>query len=1311
MGWQLLRKKIFTMKCTHRWQFWIDVGGTFTDCVALSPAGTIVEWKTLSSGAIKGNIESIPNTEQISDSRRNEPDDFWKNWTLSISHPESQTNWSTQILGSTSSGRLELATPIPTNLVESLTGCAYELRCHETAPLICIRQILKRNLTEPLPPVDIRMGTTRGTNALLERKGARTAFLVTRGFADLLHIGNQDRPDLFALNIHKFAPLATTVAEINERLNADGSVNSLLDETAAIETLAELKRQKIETIAICLLHAYRNPIHENRLQELARDAGFKYVSCSNQIAPVIKAVPRGETTVLDAYLNPVLQDYVSDIRRTIGPDSTLKLMGSQGGLIDGLAFSGKDSILSGPAGGVIAYAETAKAAGFPKAIGFDMGGTSTDVSRFDGQFDLESETTKAGVRIATPLLAIETVAAGGGSICTFDGVLLKVGPESAGADPGPACYGRGGPLTVTDMNLLLGRILPLYFPFNLDLTAVEDKINVILKSMAHHQHSGSISDRTTYTPAQLAQGFIDIANETMARAIRAISIRKGYRPSDHVLVCFGGAGAQHACALARILGISSILIHPYAGIMSAYGMGLADVRRRAEQTILTPYFVEAVSKLQSDFAALSERLIHEVEQEGIDRNDIASPVKSLGLRYRGVEAVLFVDEPLDGDFRRLYEEKHQQLYGYTQPDRQLEIVSIAVDVIGRLPRAQSPKLEPATDPLKPASTSPVWFAGSLIDAPVYHRHQFRSGHTFTGPAIVCDHGSTIWVEPDYHVTIRSTGELLLELNSAPSTSSECEAKGSLTSSPTVSVEETADPVTLEIFNNQFASIAEQMGVTLRKTSISTNVKERLDYSCAIFDSSGGLVVNAPHIPVHLGAMGETIRCLLNENPDIFPGDVLVSNDPYSGGSHLPDITVVTPVHDETTGQLLFLTASRAHHAEIGGITPGSMPPFSRTLGEEGILIRNFKIVERGVSRLSEFRELLTSGPWPSRSPNDNLADVSAQIAANQMGAKLLNDLVRQSSREQVQRYMRFIQEAAERKMQNALAALPNGTYRCTDHLDDGSPISVSITIQNETATIDFSGTGPVLETNLNANRAIVTAAVMYVFRCLIDEAIPLNAGVLSPLTIILPECLLNPTPRQNRADCPAMVGGNVETSQRVVDVLLGALGKAAASQGTMNNLTFGNKQFGYYETICGGAGATATAPGADAVHTHMTNTRLTDVEVFESRYPVQIEEFSIRKGSGGNGLHRGGDGIRRVFRFQQPLTVSLLTQRRGPYPPFGLNGGDPGTLGRNILQRAGSTEQEPLPGSAQIQVAAGDRLMIETPGGGGYGQAASHSTT
>ncbi|SFJ64825.1 hydantoinase B/oxoprolinase family protein [Planctomicrobium piriforme] len=1292
----------------NRWQFWIDVGGTFTDCVAQTPDGGLVEWKTLSSGAVKGRVDELVSGKALLDPlRAGVAENFWSGWTLTLRATGNEKSWSSRVVASQEDGRLTLSDGLPADAL----GAAYELRCDEDAPLICVRRLLNLRLDEPLPDVDIRMGTTRGTNALLERKGAATALLITKGFADLLLIGNQDRPDLFALNIRKFKPLTSLVVEVDERLGADGSVLQALDAEAARRELQSLKKKGIESIAICLLHAYRNPAHELLLEELATEAGFSHVSRSSQVAPVIKIVPRAETTVLDAYLNPVLRSYVDRIRARLGSKSTLKLMGSQGGLVAGEEFSGKDSILSGPAGGVIAYAEIAQQAGFGKAIGFDMGGTSTDVSRFDGRYDLESETVKAGLRIATPVLAIETVAAGGGSVCAFDGVQLKVGPESAGADPGPACYGRGGPLTITDANLWLGRVLPEHFPFPLDQAAVGERLEAIRQSLPD----------AAYSVEQLAQGFVDIANETMARAVRAISVRKGYDPAAHLLVCFGGAGGQHACALARMLGMKSILIHPYAGLLSAYGMGLADVRRRAEQSVLQPYSPETISSLATDFDALTARLTAEVQAEGISASEIAKPTRSLGLRYRGVEATILVTEPVDGDYRRAYEQRHKQLYGYVQAERPLEIVSLAVEVVGRLPRARPPQLAAATAPLQPRSQRQAWFNGQPVQAGVYFREDLRGGHELSGPAIICDTGSTIWVEPGFHVEVRETGELLLtrreaieagesytdiELNdnSAPHPrplSPEYRGEGSLASS------EVADPVTLEIFNNQFASIAEQMGVTLRKTSISTNVKERLDYSCALFDGEGGLVVNAPHIPVHLGAMGETVRCVLRDNPQLAPGDVILTNDPYAGGSHLPDLTVVTPVHDQQTGELLFLTASRAHHAEIGGITPGSMPPFSRTLGDEGVLIRNFKIVDQGESKMEAFRDLLSSGPWPSRNPDDNLADVSAQVAANRLGADLLLDLVRQSSRVRVQQYMRFIQQAAETKMRRALQALPDGRYERTDFLDDGSPIAVAITIENDTAVIDFTETGPVLATNLNANRAIVTAAVMYVFRCLIEDSIPLNSGVLKPLTIVLPECLLNPPASEERSACAAMVGGNVETSQRVVDVLLGALGVAAASQGTMNNLTFGDKKFGYYETICGGAGATLSTAGADAVHTHMTNTRLTDAEVFETRYPVRIEEFSIRRGSGGQGHHRGGDGIRRVFLFEKPLSVSLLTQRRGPYAPFGLEGGEPGALGRNLLLRNGALDVEQLPGAAQLQVEPGDRLIIETPGGGGFGAADS----
>ncbi|WP_437202935.1 hydantoinase B/oxoprolinase family protein [Planctomicrobium sp. SH664] len=1271
-----------------RWQFWIDVGGTFTDCVARTPAGQLVQWKTLSSGRIKGAIESAEG-HRLYDPRRCQPrPDFWAGWTFQLLDRRGEPCWSTTVVSSTPQGELLLSQPLPADL----SSDGYELDCGEEAPLICVRSLLQLRLEEAIPDLEMRLGTTRGTNALLERKGARTAFLTTKGFADILQIGNQDRPDLFALEIVKQQPLTETVVEIEERLGAEGQVLQPMDPAAVRRQLQRLAEQQIESLAICLLHAYRNPVHELQIEELAREAGFRYVSRSSLVAPVIKLVQRGETTLLDAYLTPVLRNYLDGIREKLGAGSSLKVMTSHGGLVDSTEFSGKDSILSGPAGGVIAFSTIAQQAGFTRSIGFDMGGTSTDVSRFDGRYELDRETQTAGVRIAVPQLAIETVAAGGGSLCTFDGLQLRVGPASAGADPGPACYGRGGPLTVTDMNLILGRLLPELSPFPLDADFVRLRLKWLCELIA------ASPLEKEYSLEELAQGFIDIANEAMVRAIRQISVRKGYDPADHLLVCFGGAGGQHACALARALGIRKILVHPYSGVLSALGMGLADVRRRGEVSVLQELTPATLRELEPTFRQLEQELVSAVTREGIAAADIEVPQRSLALRYRGVEGTIVIESPADGDYQAEFERRHQQLYGYRQSHRALEIVTATVEVIGRLPRPEIPPLTADASPEAPRQTR-TWFNGRSLETTVLEREQLRAGQQLTGPTLVCGGGATLWIEPGYRATIGRCGELLIEWEEAVAANDVDMTQ--YTQSQDAAAP--ADPVLLEIYNNQFASIAEQMGVTLRKTSRSTNVKERLDYSCALFDAQGGLVVNAPHIPVHLGAMGETVRCLLRDRPTLHPGDVYVTNDPYAGGSHLPDLTVITPVHDAASGELLFLTASRAHHAEIGGITPGSMPPFSTTLGQEGVLIQNFLLADRGHVRLSEFRQLLTSGPYPSRSPDDNIADVTAQVAANQLGARLLLEMVANAGRSQVQQYMQHIQAAAERKMRRALSRLADGRYERTDFLDDGSPIRAVITITGDEAGIDFEGTGPVLRTNLNANRAIVTAAVMYVFRCLIDEAIPLNCGVLRPLTIQLPECLLNPPVNPDRAQCAAVVGGNVETSQRIVDVLLGGLGLAAASQGTMNNLTFGDETFGYYETICGGAGATDHAAGADAVHTHMTNTRLTDVEVLEHRYPAHIEEFSIRRGSGGVGRHSGGAGIRRVFRFLKPLRVSLLTQRRGPYPPFGLEGGAAGAVGRNLLQRRGSDFWEELANAVAIDVEAGDRLILETPGGGGFG--------
>ncbi|GAB4141780.1 MAG: hydantoinase B/oxoprolinase family protein [Planctomycetaceae bacterium] len=1292
---------------TVSWEFWIDVGGTFTDCLARSPQGDLHTVKVLSSGTTKGQVtERIGPAAIRDDSRCADSEDFWRGYRIHwlddlgvVCHQSVVTNSRSE------TGELEVGAPLPDSIQP---GSRYELVSGEEAPVLAIRKVLELRRDQPIPPVTIKLGTTRGTNALLERKGARTAFITTRGFADVLLIGNQDRPRLFDLAIEKPAPLIKQVIEIDERLDRDGNVLIEPEESKVREQLLQLKAKDIDSVAICLLHSFTNPAHEQMVERIAREVGFEEISTSSRLSPLIKIVSRGDTTVMDAYLNPILRDYVGRLRRSISaqqaekteetPSSTFKLMTSAGGLVNADHFVGKDSILSGPAGGVIGFSRVAQRAGFEKSIGFDMGGTSTDVARFDGNYEREFETTKAGVRVVAPMLAIETVAAGGGSICGFDGVKLHVGPESAGADPGPACYGRGGPLTVTDLNLYLGKIIPSRFPFPLDRQAVDHRLRELCDQIA----DSPMGKR--FEPLELAEGFLQIANESMVRPIRKISVARGYDPAEYALVSFGGAGAQHACAVAKSLGIRSVLIHPYAGILSAYGIGLADVRRFGEESVLQVYSDTLLTELEPAFIDLERRVIADVQAEGIETARIETPIRSLDLRYRGVESTINVPLPEVGTYAERYEQLHRQLYGYTHPGREIEVTAMRVEVVGKMPEPVERISECVERKPEPRENTQVCFSGQHWESGVFEREELHPGDEIAGPAIICEPTSTVVIEPGWTASIRERGEILLcEQNGAASTTFVTKKKMEQASDSS-----TADPVLLEIFNNLFASIAEQMGLTLQKTSFSTNVKERLDFSCAIFSSEGELVVNAPHIPVHLGAMSETVKCILKDNPRISPGDVFVTNDPYRGGSHLPDVTVVTPVFGETSGladsEILFFTASRAHHAEIGGIVPGSMPPFSKNLAEEGVLIRNFKLVEQGRSREQELRELLLSGPFPTRSVDENLRDVAAQVAANQVGVQQLNELIERYSLPVVQAYMQHIQQAATEKMRLALAELSDGVYRRTDHLDDGSPIAVTISIQGESAVVDFTGTGPVLSSNLNANRAIVTAAVLYVFRCLIREDIPLNGGVLKPVEIVLPECLLNPPEHDDPAFCPAVVGGNVETSQRVVDVLLGALEIAAASQGTMNNLTFGNERFGYYETICGGSGATTNADGADAVHTHMTNTRLTDAEVLERRYPLLVREFSIRKQSGGSGQFTGGDGIVRKLEFLEPLKVSMLSERRGEFTPFGLQGGGSGARGENRLMRAGDDESENLGGKFSIEVAPGDVLTIKTPGGGGFGE-------
>jgi 5-oxoprolinase (ATP-hydrolysing) len=1266
----------------ERWEFWIDVGGTFTDCVARRPDGELLRCKVLSSAVLKGRGQMQSDQQLVDHARCGDPADFWTGCRLRV------IGATGTVLQETRVARFDGPRGQFT-LTESLSGCdgklAYEVCSDDEAPVLAARWILGAAPAQPLPPLVMRLGTTRGTNALLTRRGARTALVTTAGFADILRIGYQNRPRLFDLTIRRPPPLFETAVELDERIDADGTIRRPLHAAHAHDVLRALHQSGIQSVAICLLNAYASDVHEQLAARIARELGFDDVSVSSVVAPLIKLVARGDTTVVNAYLNPILANYIARIQTGLGQNAELRLMTSAGGLVSAECFAGKDSILSGPAGGVVGFSRTAQAAGFSRAIGFDMGGTSTDVSRFDGRWELQYEAQKAGVRLVTPMIAIETVAAGGGSICDFDGVKLTVGPQSAGADPGPACYGRGGPLTVTDLNLFLGRVLETRFPFPLHAAAIGQRLQALIER---------VDDATgrRYTEWELAEGLLAIANANMAQAIRSISVAKGYDPQEYVLAAFGGAAPQHACAVAGLLSMRRILIHPDAGLLSALGIGVADIVRHCVSAVYRDYD-QAVAEMPDVFAGLEAAAIDQVQREGVEQHQISAR-RFLEVRFRGLEASLTIAEPGDGDFRTAYLGEYERLHGFVPADRRLEIVAARVEATGAL-RATLPTSERASPGPAPTPTASgaAWFAGQRRETLYFDRSRLLPGHVVAGPAIITEPFSTIVLEPGWQTEVLSHRELLLtqvaQATAPPLT-------------PALVQPGHSDPIALEIFHQQFAAIAEQMGMTLRNTSCSVNVKERLDFSCAVFSASGDLVANAPHIPVHLGAMGETVKAVLNLHPRMSDGDIFVSNDPYQGGSHLPDITVVTPVFAGTPRTLAFFTASRAHHAEIGGITPGSMPPHSRHLAEEGVLIRCFALAHSGSSHWNELRQLLASGPYPSRNVDNNLADIAAQVAANRQGARDLLALSDRFSLPTVLAYTQHIQAAAEQKMRRALRRLAPGTRTFTDYLDDGSPICVTLTIHGDSATIDFRGTGPVLPGNLNANRAIVTAAVMYCFRCLLDEDIPLNQGVLVPLTLHLPTCLLNPPAAASAESCAAVAGGNVETSQRVVDVLLAALNAAAASQGTMNNFTFGDATFGYYETICGGAGATAEGPGASAVHTHMTNTRLTDPEVLEQRFPARVLEFSIRRGSGGAGRHSGGDGIVRRIEFRRDLDVSLVSQRRGPYPPFGLHGGASGAFGRNRLQHPDGSETL-LPNITSFPVANGDVLMIETPGGGGFG--------
>jgi 5-oxoprolinase (ATP-hydrolysing) len=1134
------------------------------------------------------------------------------------------------------------------------------------------------------------MGTTVATNALLERKGDRTLLIITKGFRDALRIGYQNRPDIFARNIILPEMLYEQVIEVEERYSAQGEELIPVNLNAVRPTLQAAYDQGIRSCAIALMHSYRYPAHETEIATIAKEIGFTQVSVSHKVSPLMKLVSRGDTTVVDAYLSPILRRYVDQVSSQLVSveaihELPLQFMQSNGGLVNAQVFQGKDSILSGPAGGIVGAVQTSLMAGFDKIISFDMGGTSTDVAHYNGEYERTFETEIAGVRLRTPMMAIHTVAAGGGSILHFDGARYRVGPDSAGANPGPASYSKGGSLTVTDCNVMVGKLQPEFFPkvFGVNGDAPLDAEVVRLKFA---DLVAEIGDNRT--PEQVATGFLAIAVEKMASAIKKISLQRGYDVSEYTLCCFGGAGGQHACLIADALGMKQVFIHPYAGVLSAYGMGLADVRVIKEQA------VESV--LNEDLVSQLRQLLDQLEAEGKEETNrqnakdtkvVEEVLRKVHLRYEGTDAALVVNFGGVETIRNDFEQAHRQRYGFIV-EKALIVEAISVEVVGKTDVPNEQVIARVTDKqATPIATVQMYTAHTWHETPVYKREDLQPGDCLSGAAIIIEATGTNVIEPGWKAQVSDRNHLILKRRQG----------SGIRDQGLRSFEAKPDPVMLEIFNNLFRAIAEQMGITLQNTSSSVNIKERLDFSCAIFDSNGQLIANAPHIPVHLGSMSESVKALINaQGHTLKPGDVYASNNPYNGGTHLPDITVITPVFNNFSPSPIFYLASRGHHADIGGIVPGSMPPNSCTVDQEGVLIDNFQLVEQGKIREKELLELLTNSLYPARNPSKNIADLQAQIAANERGVQELNKMIEHYGLEIVQAYMGFVQDNAEESVRSVIDVLKDGSFTCP--LDNGSVIKVAININKSTrsATIDFTSTSPQLASNFNAPSAVCKAAVLYVFRTLVNDDIPLNAGCLKPLEIIIPEgCMLNPRYPA------AVVAGNVETSQAITDALYGALGVLAASQGTMNNFTFGNERYQYYETICGGAGAGADFNGTNAVQTHMTNSRLTDPEVLEWRFPVLLESFSIRSHSGGKGLHHGGNGVIRRLRFLEPMTAAILSNHR-IVPPFGLDGGGSGAVGRNWVERNDGTVEK-LGSTATVEMQAGDVFVIETPGGGGYG--------
>jgi len=1247
------------------WHIAIDTGGTFTDCIAIAPNGKTLRTKVLSSGKLRGTLtEKIAPAQYRFQHNWRTQANIFDNYELTLLTPNRLSAKVTQL--DLQAEKLTLSNDLP---LPQATD--FEITAHEEAPILATRLVTATPLSKPLPPLTMRLGSTKGTNALLEQKGATVTFLVTKGFADLVPIGTQQRPHLFQLDIPESVLLYEKVVEVDERLDASGEVVQPLSQKEINRIVSILKKEKTEVVAITLLHAYRNPVHECQLQDALRQAGIRYISCSHELSPTVKILPRAMTTLVNAYLDPILHKYLHNIRAKLGT-TELKVMTSAGGLVDASQFNPKDSLLSGPAGGVVGSAKIADTLGFQKILTLDMGGTSTDTARYDGQFDYEFTTKVGHAHMQAPTLSIETVAAGGGSICGFAQGKLFVGPESTGAHPGPASYGAGGDLAITDINLLLGKLDPSAMGIPVRLEAAQRALQQVQKQV-------EAATGSAISELELLRGFEKIANEKMAEAIRRISVAKGFSPKEYALLVFGGAGGLHACKIADLLDISTIILPYDGGLLSAYGIGEASVERLVERQVLQQ--LDAVKEeLSTIVEEMRSEALAELKKEGFESSETMVKNELIYLRFVGQDSSLEV--PFQADVEAAFAKKYQHLFGHFPNGRTVEVESIKVIAASKNVTTVSTEKSIEKYTPQPHSQLTPTFSPDT-QTPVFDWSKLKPGATLHGPAILQNPTSTTFIEADWQLSVQTDQNVTLERTKTRAQQSE-------------SMQEAIE---LELFTNRFMAIAEEMGAQLQRTAFSVNIKERLDFSCAILDANAELLVNAPHIPVHLGSLGICARLILEKHP-LEKGDVIITNHPKYGGSHLPDVTLLQAVFSEK-GERIGYVINRAHHAEIGGQRPGSMPPDATKLVQEGVVIPPTYLAKAGAVQWASIEKLLTEAPYPTRSLSENLADINAALAALRIGENKLRELVEQHGLPKVRKYMTGLKTTAQDALAEALKPFENQNFTARERLDDGHVIQVKVEVSRQAIQLDFTGTSAVHPQNLNANLSIVFSAILYVLRLLCQKDIPLNEGLMQKVNIHLPTSFLNPDFEDDPEHCPAVVGGNTEVSQRLVDTLIKAFDLSACSQGTMNNFLFGNDKFGYYETIGGGCGAGESFHGRSAIHQHMTNTKITDPEELERRYPVRLHEFYIRQNSGGNGRWRGGDGIVREIEFLEDSEVTLITQHRRELP-FGKKGGASGEVGRQWLLRKDGTKIE-LKGIDSQDVQAGDRIRIETPGGGGWG--------